>query len=37
VQLTPGDVQLFDSTAVLETVQTGKLQENVQASYEGPS
>jgi hypothetical protein len=37
VQLTPGDVQLFDSTAVLETVQTGKFQENVQASYEGPS
>jgi hypothetical protein len=36
-ELVPGDVQLFGGTGVLETVQTGKLQEYVKASYEGPS
>jgi hypothetical protein len=36
-QFAPCDIQLFDGTGVLETVQTGKLQEYVEASYEGPS
>jgi hypothetical protein len=36
-QFAPCDIQLFDGTGVLETVQTGKLQEYVEASYEGSS
>jgi hypothetical protein len=36
-QFAPCDIQLFDGTGVLETVQTGKLQEYIEASHKGPS
>ena len=36
-QFLPGDLELFDGTGVLVAVQAGKLQQNVQASYESAS
>jgi hypothetical protein len=36
-QLLPGGLELFDSPGVLVAVQAGKLQEDIQASYEGAS